>query len=81
MSLPPIPDIRSNGTKVSESQENQFFIPIGLALECPFCGNSRLLMLDSGDAFRVSCNDCRCNGPSGSNPAEALDRWNWLGHR
>jgi len=56
-------------------------MPTDHAMECPFCGSNRLLVMDKGDAYWVSCGECDANGPSGESAVEALERWNWLGHK
>jgi hypothetical protein len=43
---------------------------------CPWCGGRRMHVESTGTYYRGHCWDCDTFSPTGSTPAQALDRWN-----
>lgn len=50
--------------------------PFGCAANEPG-GSDVSLRSTAWDVCFVECNNCCCEGPTGSSPAEAVQLWNW----
>lgn len=45
-------------------------------LPCPFCGSSELHEEGGIETFRIGCDDCGAEGPTGVDELEATAAWN-----
>lgn len=44
--------------------------------KCPFCGNSKVRIVDYPIGASVECSECETIGPAGDSKQDARDKWN-----
>lgn len=45
-------------------------------LECPFCGQDDVTIVEEGQYYHIRCTECEALGPASTNKAMAKALWN-----